>query len=97
MLKTQLVLAAEEADGTPVDATGACLSFDHVIIVTASPATDRVLWVEWRCPPLGAGVQLQGVLDELLFYGGPLGATLSADSVRLDVWAPTAQQVSSRG
>lgn len=44
------------------------------------------------CSPLGAGVQLQGVLDELLFYGGALGATLSADSVRLDVWAPTAQQ-----
>lgn len=30
MLKTQLVLSAEEADGTPVDATGACLSLDHM-------------------------------------------------------------------
>lgn len=40
-----------------------------------------------------AGVQLQGVLDELCFYDGQLGATLKKDSVQLTVWAPTAQQV----
>ena len=30
ILKAQLVLSAEEADGTPVDATGACLHSDKV-------------------------------------------------------------------
>lgn len=40
-----------------------------------------------------AGVQLQGVLDELCSYEGPLGATLAQDSIQITVWAPTAQQV----
>lgn len=40
-----------------------------------------------------SGVQLQGVLDEFCFYEGPLGATLAQDSVHINVWAPTAQQV----
>ena len=39
------------------------------------------------------GVQLQGVLDELLFYEGPLGATASGQGVQVTLWAPTAQQV----
>lgn len=40
-----------------------------------------------------AGIQLQGVLDELCFYDGPLGATVTKEDVQLTVWAPTAQQV----
>ncbi|KAK9903518.1 hypothetical protein WJX75_007894 [Coccomyxa subellipsoidea] len=44
-------------------------------------------------PVDATGVQLQGVLDELCFYDGPLGATLTQDSVQLTVWAPTAQQM----
>ena len=41
------------------------------------------------------GVQLQGVLDELYFYEGPLGACLTPEQVSITVWAPTAQQVAS--
>ncbi|BDA50310.1 Pullulanase [Coccomyxa sp. Obi] len=44
-------------------------------------------------PVDATGVQLQGVLDELCFYEGPLGATLAQDSVHISVWAPTVQQV----
>ncbi len=40
-----------------------------------------------------AGVQLQGVLDQLFYYPGPLGAEVGANGVALRVWAPTAQQV----
>jgi 1,4-alpha-glucan branching enzyme len=36
---------------------------------------------------------MQGVLDQLFFYEGPLGAQLSNQGVHLRVWAPTAQQV----
>ena len=43
------------------------------------------------CP----GVQLQGVLDELCFYEGPLGACLMPEQISITVWAPTAQQVAS--
>jgi len=39
-----------------------------------------------------AGVQLQGVLDQLFFYSGPLGAELGAGGAAVRVWAPTAQQ-----
>ncbi len=41
-----------------------------------------------------AGVQLQGVLDQLFYYPGPLGAEVGPHGVALRVWAPTAQQVS---
>lgn len=41
-----------------------------------------------------AGVQLQGVLDQLFYYPGPLGAEVGPHAVALRVWAPTAQQVS---
>lgn len=44
---------------------------------------------------LAAGVQLQGVLDELFFYEGPLGANLTQSGTEIHVWAPTAQQVLS--
>jgi hypothetical protein len=43
--------------------------------------------------PFGAGIQLQGVLDELYFYEGPLGANLEGGGVSIAVWAPTAQEV----
>uniref|UniRef100_A0A061RDX2 Alpha--glucosidase n=1 Tax=Tetraselmis sp. GSL018 TaxID=582737 RepID=A0A061RDX2_9CHLO len=39
------------------------------------------------------GVQLPGVLDELFFYDGPLGARVLEESVEVSVWAPTAQRV----
>ncbi|EIE23312.1 alpha-1,6-glucosidase, partial [Coccomyxa subellipsoidea C-169] len=44
-------------------------------------------------PVDATGIQLQGVLDELCFYDGPLGATVTKEDVQLTVWAPTAQQV----
>jgi len=40
-----------------------------------------------------AGLQLAGVIDELYFYDGPLGARVSDDGTSIAVWAPTAQQV----
>ena len=45
-------------------------------------------------PPC-AGVQLQGVLDQLFCYSGPLGAEVGTSGVAVRVWAPTAQQVAS--
>ena len=39
------------------------------------------------------GLQLPGVIDELCFYDGPLGARVSDEGTSIDVWAPTAQQV----
>jgi hypothetical protein len=44
-------------------------------------------------PADATGVQLQGVLDELLFHDGPLGASVSGQAVDVALWAPTAQQV----
>lgn len=38
-------------------------------------------------------MQIPGVLDQLKFYEGPLGAEISEDAVTLRVWAPTAQSV----
>ena len=38
-------------------------------------------------------MQLQGVLDQLFCYSGPLGAEVGANGVAVCVWAPTAQQV----
>lgn len=40
------------------------------------------------------GLQLPGVIDELCFHDGPLGARVSDEGTSIDVWAPTAQQVS---
>jgi Carbohydrate-binding module 48 (Isoamylase N-terminal domain) len=40
-----------------------------------------------------AGLQTQGILDELCTYDGPLGAEAGDDGVRVRVWAPTAQRV----
>ena len=40
-----------------------------------------------------SGVQCPGVLDDLFFYEGPLGACPGSDSVSISLWAPTAQQV----
>lgn len=45
-------------------------------------------------PVDATGVQLQGALDELYAYDGPLGAEFGSDNlVTLRVWAPTAQNV----
>lgn len=38
-------------------------------------------------------MQLQGVLDQLFCYSGPLGAEVGASGVAVRVWAPTAQKV----
>ncbi|GLJ06318.1 hypothetical protein SUGI_0036280 [Cryptomeria japonica] len=38
-------------------------------------------------------IQLQGVLDDLFSYDGPLGATFTEDAVMVHLWAPTAQCV----
>ncbi|DBA89443.1 TPA: hypothetical protein ACH3X1_004075 [Trebouxia sp. C0004] len=44
--------------------------------------------------PLAAtGVQIPGVLDDLFFYEGLLGAHLGPQGVDISLWAPTAQQV----
>ncbi|KAL8538709.1 hypothetical protein ACS0TY_000648 [Phlomoides rotata] len=39
------------------------------------------------------GLQLPGVIDELFYYDGPLGAFFSPEAVSLYLWAPTAQKV----
>ncbi|KAL8052039.1 hypothetical protein ABFX02_06G187100 [Erythranthe guttata] len=39
------------------------------------------------------GLQLPGILDELFYYSGPLGAVFSSEDVSLYLWAPTAQKV----
>ncbi len=39
------------------------------------------------------GVQLPGVLDDLLAWDGPLGATWAGGAPSLRLWAPTAQKV----
>ena len=39
------------------------------------------------------GLQLPGVIDELCFHDGPLGARVSGEGTSMAVWAPTAQQV----
>ena len=40
-----------------------------------------------------SGVQTWGVLDDVFFYAGPLGATWQAGEPTLHVWAPTARSV----
>ncbi|KAL0036544.1 hypothetical protein WJX77_012089 [Trebouxia sp. C0004] len=39
------------------------------------------------------GVQIPGVLDDLFFYEGLLGAHLGPQGVDISLWAPTAQQI----
>ncbi len=41
----------------------------------------------------GTGLQIPGVLDDLFYYDGPLGATFEAGAPTIRVWAPTAQRV----
>lgn len=41
-----------------------------------------------------AGIQLPGLLDDLCFYSGPLGAEVTTKSTSIRLWAPTAQKVS---
>jgi hypothetical protein len=38
-------------------------------------------------------LQIPGVLDDLYYFGGELGARSSGDQVRFRLWAPTAQSV----
>ena len=40
-----------------------------------------------------SGVQIPGVLDDLFFYEGLLGAHVGPEGVAISLWAPTAQQV----
>ena len=42
-----------------------------------------------------SGVQTPGVLYDLFFYEGLLGAHLGPEGVAISLWAPTAQQVLS--
>ncbi|KAJ7525125.1 hypothetical protein O6H91_17G037200 [Diphasiastrum complanatum] len=66
-------------------------SFDPKALVTyqlAVSATD-----ESKAPLDATGIQLQGVLDDLFAYDGPLGPTFSDEEVFLHLWAPTAQNV----
>ncbi|KAK4492975.1 hypothetical protein RD792_000302, partial [Penstemon davidsonii] len=51
-----------------------------------------ILSTDGKCTGI-TGLQLPGVLDELFFYNGPLGAIFSDDAVLLYLWAPTAQKV----
>lgn len=39
------------------------------------------------------GIQLPGLLDDLCFYSGPLGAEVTTKSTSIRLWAPTAQKV----
>ncbi len=39
------------------------------------------------------GVQDAGVLDDLFYYSGPLGAVFSSGQLTISLWAPTAQSV----
>jgi len=40
-----------------------------------------------------SGVQDAGVLDDLFYYAGPLGAVFSHGELSINLWAPTAQSV----
>ncbi|DBA74854.1 TPA: cytochrome c oxidase subunit 1 [Trebouxia sp. C0005] len=46
-----------------------------------------------RHPLAATGVQTPGILDDLFFYDGLLGAHLGPQGVAISLWAPTAQQV----
>ncbi len=39
------------------------------------------------------GLQIPGVLDDLFYYDGPLGADVSGGATTMRLWAPTAQSV----
>ncbi len=39
------------------------------------------------------GLQIAGILDDLFYYSGPLGATFQRGKISINVWAPTAQSV----
>ncbi len=41
----------------------------------------------------GTAVQIQGALDQLKMYNGPLGPHVTEEGVGIHVWAPTAQAV----
>ena len=38
-------------------------------------------------------LQIAGVLDDLFYFDGELGAQLSGDGIRFRLWAPTARSV----
>ncbi|XP_002965238.2 pullulanase 1, chloroplastic isoform X2 [Selaginella moellendorffii] len=47
----------------------------------------------YGAPIDASGVQLPGVLDDVLRYDGPLGVTFSETECTFSIWAPTAQNV----
>ncbi|MDQ2711558.1 MAG: DUF3372 domain-containing protein, partial [Acidobacteriota bacterium] len=55
------------------------------VVVAATDATGNLKYVN--------GVQNAGVLDDLFYYSGQLGAVFSNGQLSTNVWAPTAQSV----
>ncbi len=55
------------------------------IVVQATDASGNLAYI--------SGIQDAGVLDDLFYYPGQLGAVFSKSSLSLNVWAPTAQSV----
>jgi pullulanase len=53
------------------------------VVLTATDKNDAAKYL--------TGVQCAGVLDDLFYYSGPLGATFENNGVAIRVWAPTAQ------
>ncbi len=69
--------------------------------IVACPCVYMSMWNHWWNQPVCSnlivldfsGVQTPGVLDDLFFYEGALGAHLGPQGVNISLWAPTAQQV----
>ncbi len=57
----------------------------HQVVLSATDKNGAVKYL--------TGVQHAGVLDDLFYYSGPLGATFEHNVVAIRVWAPTAQSV----
>ena len=55
------------------------------IVVSATNAGGSLTYI--------SGIQDAGVLDDLFFYPGKLGAVFSRDGLTVNLWAPTAQSV----
>ncbi|MGD0941272.1 MAG: pullulanase-type alpha-1,6-glucosidase [Terracidiphilus sp.] len=68
---------------TPLSAMQTALTGQ--IVVQANDSSGNLEYVP--------GVQDAGVLDDLFYYAGPLGATFSRGEFSINLWAPTAQSV----
>jgi pullulanase len=55
------------------------------IVVQATDSSGNLEYV--------SGIQDAGVLDDLFYYSGPLGAVFSHGELSINLWAPTAQSV----